>query len=233
MTLQEAVLKINKELFENLYHDVNLTSDDIAQKLGISKTLYSKLVNYWHLQKSSEEISARKKLATKKCNYRESCAKRAITNQERYGCTNPRIVLHPESYSYSYYKSENFRKKIIFQNIKFDSSWEFYYYIYVLDNNKSITRYSGSGLDYTDNAGKRHKYFPDFVVNNELVEIKGAQFLDSNLSLIDPYGSDPSAKDNCMRINNVRLVSPISMKYIITIVEQKYGKDYYKKFINK
>lgn len=103
----------------------------------------------------------------------------------------------------------------------------------MLDNNKSITRYSGSGLDYTDNAGKRHKYFPDFVVDNELVEIKGAQFLDSNLSLIDPYGSDPSAKDNCMRINNVRLVSPISMKYIITIVEQKYGKDYYKKFINK
>ncbi len=103
------------------------------------------------------------------------------------------------------------------------------------DLHKSIIRYTGKGLDYLDENKIPHKYFPDFVVENELIEIKGPQFLDENLNLVDPYGNNikAKAKNNCMKKYNVRVVLPISMQYIVQIIEQKYGKDYYKSFINQ
>ena len=230
----KALEEISEEELSNLYHNPYLSTKEKASRLGISESIYYKLLKYYKLSKTPEEVSYEKQLAAKKINQEDSNTKRINTNFTKYGVGNPRVLLHPESYSYSYYKTDTFRKKIEFEGFKFDSSWELYYFIYMRDIGTPVVRYTGLGLDYCDMNGIPHKYFPDFVLNGELIEIKGPQFLDKNLNLIDPYGNDykTNAKAKCMLANNVRLVLPISMQYIIQIIEQKYGKDYYKSFIN-
>lgn len=52
-----------------------------------------------------------------------------------------------------------------------DSQWELAFIVYCLDNNISIKR-NQTGYKYLF-EGKEHKYFPDFIINNELYEIKG------------------------------------------------------------
>lgn len=230
----KALGEISEEELSNLYHNPYLSTKEKVFQLGISESIYYKLIKYYKLSKTPTEIRYEKQLAASKVDYSKSCTKRTKVNFIKYGVGNPRVLLHPESYSYSYYKTDTFRKKIEFETIKFDSSWELYYFIYMRDIGTPVARYTGTGLDYIDAKGIPHKYFPDFVLNEELIEIKGPQFLDKNLNLVDPYGNNykSGAKTKCMLDNNVRLVLPISMQYIIQIVEQKYGKEYYKSFIN-
>lgn len=52
-----------------------------------------------------------------------------------------------------------------------DSTWELVYIIYCLDHNINIKR-NKQAFEYEYN-NKLHKYLPDFIVNNTLIEIKG------------------------------------------------------------
>jgi len=52
-----------------------------------------------------------------------------------------------------------------------DSSWELAYLVYHLDHGIEIKRNS-KGFVYTY-YGKKHRFYPDFIVNGEYVEIKG------------------------------------------------------------
>jgi len=52
-----------------------------------------------------------------------------------------------------------------------DSSWELAFVIYNLDFNNKIER-NDKFFDYIY-EGKNYKYYPDFILNNEYVEIKG------------------------------------------------------------
>jgi len=86
---------------------------------------------------------------------------------DRYG------TLHPSFY-YNYY------------GIYFDSSWELAVWIYCIDNNIPIIRcpitlrYIGPNKEY-------HYYIPDFMINGQLVEIKGNQFVKSDGTHYFPY----------------------------------------------
>ena len=53
-----------------------------------------------------------------------------------------------------------------------DSTYELVYIIYCLDHNITIKRNTSIYFEYVHD-GRVHKYFPDFIVNNEFVEIKG------------------------------------------------------------
>ncbi len=118
----KALETISKTDLENVYHNPNLSTKEKVKLLGISESIYYKLTKYYDLSRTSEEISFGKRQAAKKTDYSISCMKRSITNKSKYGVSNPRILLHPESYSYSYYKTTTFRKKIEFEGFKFDSS---------------------------------------------------------------------------------------------------------------
>lgn len=92
------------------------------------------------------------------------------TNLERYGVEYP-------------LQNETIRKKVIktkgykIDNIFLDSSWELIYYFYnkyILGNN--IHR-AEDGIEYYDSFGKCHYYFPDFIINDNIYEIKGDHLL--------------------------------------------------------
>lgn len=71
------------------------------------------------------------------------------------------------------YNLNGHRKSIkgYYKGIYCDSTYELAYLIYCLDHNIDIKRCEET-FEYEYN-GKKHKYHPDFVVNGEIVEIKG------------------------------------------------------------
>lgn len=55
--------------------------------------------------------------------------------------------------------------------IKYDSSWELAYIIFHKEHHINIARYNGYRTYFYN--GKQYKYYPDFVVGNKIIEIKG------------------------------------------------------------
>lgn len=67
--------------------------------------------------------------------------------------------------------THKYYKKGLFDGIQCDSSWELAFLIYCKDHNIVVER-NIKPLYYIF-EGKQCKFYPDFIVNNELVEIKG------------------------------------------------------------
>ena len=93
-----------------------------------------------------------------------------------------------------------------------DSSWELAYVIYCLDHNIKIQR-NTEKREYIWND-KYRTYIPDFVVENQLVEIKG--YLSPQWEAKLRYNPD------------VTVLYEKDLKHVFDYVIQNYGKDYIK-----
>ena len=83
--------------------------------------------------------------------------------------------------------------KYLYQNNRFDSSWELAVWIWAKDNGKEIER-EPVGLTYTFNEIE-HTYFPDFRLSGKLIEIKGSQFFKEG-KMVNPYDHSNKYRDN-------------------------------------
>ena len=136
----------------------------------------------------------------------------------------------------SYSKTDEYRatanSKYSYCGISFDSSWELYLWIYAIDNNIPIER-EPTHFSY-EYMGKEHFYFPDFLYDNELVEVKGGHFFDGN-EMINPYDEEMNdlyeSKHQCMVANSVKILTDIA--FAKDYVEKKYTSDFVKLFGNK
>ena len=149
----------------------------------------------------------------------------ALQNTE---CQDKRQSTCLEKYGQLHFQGSHYR----FNDISFDSSWELAYYIYMKDHNMNIIR--ESKILYYSYNGITYRYYPDFIVDNNLIEIKGDQFFDENDNLIDPFGGkDPGllrAKYECMKANNVIIIRQADLKPIFEYIHDKYGLGYLKTF---
>lgn len=105
----------------------------------------------------------------------------------------------------------------------FDSSWELAYYFYLKNENIDF-EYHTKFFEYLDSKNNIHKYFPDFVVNGEIVEIKGNQFLDKDGKLKDLNPEKQyiaEAKQKCMDRNNVVVISNDEIKFYLRYCKEK------------
>lgn len=98
-----------------------------------------------------------------------------------------------------------------YKGYKCDSSYELVYIIYCLDNNMSIERNSES-FNY-EFGGKIRKFYPDFVVNGEYVEIKN-------------YKSDITNAKLKYFPHNITILYKEEIQFYIKYVIEKYGKNY-------
>lgn len=114
------------------------------------------------------------------------------------------------------------RKKYTYNGLNFDSSWEIAYFIWLTDNNIPF-EYHPEPLKYYWNE-KTHYYFPDFKVNNELIEIKGLNWLKKLLE----KGTVQEAKYKCMQDNNVKLITDVTL--YMEYIRDKFGTI---KYLNK
>jgi len=98
------------------------------------------------------------------------------------------------------------------------SSWELAWVIYQLDHNISFTR-NTKGFTYNF-KGKTKKYYPDFIVNGEYIEIKNYVTEQVNEKIKQfPY--------------KLKMLYKNDLTDVFKYVEDKYGKDFIKLYENK
>ena len=160
------------------------------------------------------------------------------TKTNKYG--NPKYVNRDKA-NQTFYEKYNMslteymckqHKKYFYDGKYFDSSWELCYYIYLTENKINFVYPANVKLTYLDSRGIAHAYYPDFVVDGKLVEIKGNQFIDEDGSLTLPYRYDSwtdeeyeiakdiyKSKYKCMIDNNVTILSNVELNEILSSVK--------------
>ena len=101
-------------------------------------------------------------------------------------------------------------KKGYYKGIFCDSSWELAYVVYNIDNNINIKR-CNEKRKYIYNR-EEHIYIPDFIVDSEIVEIKGynTEIWQAKLK----YNPD------------IKVLYESDMKFYIDYVVERYGKNW-------
>ena len=143
------------------------------------------------------------------------------TCKERFGYENP---MQSTEFNAST------KKKYLFEGIYFDSNWEIILYRFLKEHNIKF-KYHDENISYTFFYDITRTYIPDFIINGEIVEIKGPHFF-QRWKMICPwrYKNDTpdkiewrnglfEAKHQCMIKNNVKIITDI-FEYI---EELKYG----------
>lgn len=165
--------------------------------------------------------------------------KREKTNIKKYGFKTP---LQNQEIRYKIIKTniEKYgvpnvsNRRYKYDGIIFDSSWELAYWIYCKDNGFNISRESLE-LRYIDENNIERSYYPDFKVNDQLVEIKGNQFIDEFGNLTTFKGKTLKKilknKQKCMSENNVKLILNDDIKPYLNYVNTTYGNQYMRLFI--
>lgn len=99
-----------------------------------------------------------------------------------------------------------------YKGIHYDSSWELAYIIYNLDHNIEISR-CNEFRTYIDNNGDEKHYLPDFVVNNDIIEIKG--YFSDDAKLKQKYNPD------------IKVLLYNDIKFYLDYTKEKYGNDFW------
>ena len=128
------------------------------------------------------------------------------------------------------------QKRYTYDNINFDSLPELAIYIYCKDKNIEFT-YQPSIVFYYEHNGIKHAYEPDFLLEGQLVEVKGDQFFKEDGTMQNPFDHAQDAlyeaKHQCMLANNVKIWTYDIYSIYVKYIEPTYGKDYLKQFKNK
>lgn len=98
-----------------------------------------------------------------------------------------------------------------YNNIYFDSSWELAYYIYCIEHNINIERCKE--IRYYIYDEKQYKYYPDFIVNGEIIEIKG-------------YITD-KVKYKIEQNPDIKVLYYKDIEYCILYCKEKYGDKFW------
>lgn len=123
------------------------------------------------------------------------------------------------------------KRGLIYNEIYFDSSWELAYYIWLKDNNIKFTYQPKISFSYKDINGIDRQIFPDFLVEDKLIEIKGNQFFNKNDEPYDLYKkSFWWEKYSCLIKNNIYIMREKEAFSYVKYVNEKYGKNFLSSF---
>ena len=100
-----------------------------------------------------------------------------------------------------------------YQGIPCDSSWELAFLVYHIDNNIKIERCKEKFTYTIDNV--QHYYYPDFIVNNVIYEIKG-RILEADLSKFEQFPKNRTLK----------ILFQKDIKFYLSYCKNKYGKNF-------
>ena len=234
--LEKTIEKTRKTNLEKYGVECTLSDKNIWQKtLDTKRQLYGE-----HLEQFVVKSKQTKYTRYGNANYVNS-EKAVETKRQKYGASaffNSEKTKQTclERYGVEYFiNSDEFRKSCTreyqYKNMYFDSSWELYVWVYCELKNIPIKR-EPTALTYIFNE-KEHKYYPDFEINNKLVEVKGDYFFE-NGKMICPFdrSSDDiyNAKYLCGLANNVEFWTSSKLLPIIEYVDNIYTKNFIKLF---
>lgn len=124
------------------------------------------------------------------------------------------------------------RQRYKYENATFDSSWELALFIKLSDEGVAFKYQPDTFFEYTF-EDKVFRYFPDFQIGDQWVEIKGDQFFEGD-KMINPFDRSQDAlyeaKHQCMLQNNVQIWRRNEMKNVLNYIKLRYGKRYLMRF---
>ena len=239
------------EFYENYLKNGNA---ELCKIYNISLNVMYRLIKFFNLKFTAEQLHKRNAIASEqqifklygvKNNFqrKEVREKQKQTNLKRYGAENP-------------FQVEQFKEKIRQTNLRlhgveyptqsniihgklqtiynyktyvFDSLPELAVWIYAEDHNINIVR-EPCKIPYVF-EGVTHYYFPDFLYNGKLLEVKGDQFFDDSTGkMICRYDHSRDAiyeaKHQCMLKNNVTIWRPAQYKFALDYLLETYTLNY-------
>ena len=216
--------KRNKTHKENTGYDL-WNDPDVIAKRNDTRSKH----DYTEAYKTANE----KKLVKygNKCNYE----KVKETIKTKYGVENPFQSKEIMNACWTRYKErtgydipahnpeviKKAKQRYVYDNQNFDSSWELAYYIWLKDHDVDFVFHPNISFSYYTADGKEHKYFPDFKVKNEYVEIKGDHLLSEEWTT--------NEKLECIRTHG-KILCSTEIQPVLNYILLKYGKNYLKQF---
>ena len=206
-------------------------SDEIKQKM--SKTIAR------HTEEQVRQATAKSK-ATRQLRYgayfsKEKIEKTERTLIEKYGSLEKAYSERAKKVTQTLLEryGQNYpiqsHKKYAFDGLLFDSSWELSLYIWLKDCGIEF-EYHPKSLEYVGDDGKTHLYYPDFLINGKIVEIKGDHFFNEKGEPFDKYTKKSwKKKYDFILENGGSILRFEDMKQYIEYVHQFYGKNFLKK----
>lgn len=148
-------------------------------------------------------------------------------NIEKYGVSNTMQIPEVQEKS-----MQNRKQHYLRDGISFDSKWELAYWIYVTEYLHGDIKRCDICFKYNvDNI--THKYYPDFIYNGKILEMKGDHFYkDRNREneAINPFDRSKDkqfeAKRKCAIENDVEFISTEEIEKALNFVKEKYGNGY-------
>ena len=125
------------------------------------------------------------------------------------------------------------KSKYFYEDRWFSSAPELAFYIFLKDSGKTFEYQPEVTIKYIFN-NEQHQYWPDFLVDGQMIELKGNQFLKEDGTWQNPYDHSLDAlyeaKHQCCIANNVKILYYKNYKKYLDYVKDKYGKDYLRQF---
>lgn len=238
----------SKETKKNKYNDENFNNrtkayETMNKKYGMHSSKDQSVekkradtckLKYHGASPISDPIIRKKAENTKIKKYgnKNNINKAKETWTKKYGVDNP---MKDKNVVEKALESKHFeilkKRGLIYNNIYFDSSWELAYYIWLKDHNISFEYQPQSPIEYIDEKGINRLYFPDFLVKNRFIEIKGNQFFNEKGEPYNLYKKEYWwNKYNVLIENNIYIMKEDEAFTYVKYVNNKYGKNYLKSF---
>lgn len=187
-SVKEKVKKTNLEKYGTEYY---LSSNDCKEK-----TKETSIKKYGCESPNSANIVKKHK--------KESCI-------SRYGVDNPNKLQNVRNKVTSTCLSRYGRiwnvYKYYYDGLRFDSSWEVKLYIFLRDNNYNFVFHPTDKIREYYVGGQKHYYEPDFLIDNELYEVKGSHFFNENGELINIYKDKEIMLEKQKAMENVHVLT--------------------------
>ena len=173
-----------------------------------------------NLQKYGDEVFSKSTIGRKKLSdaSKASATKRRETCELLYGVPAATLI-------------DGCKKRYTYDGMQFDSKWELAVWIYYTELGHNISRATQPLLYIHNNV--EHNYYPDFIIDGELIEVKGPHFFE-NGKMVNPFDRSQdelyNAKYQCALLNNVKFITDATL--YLNYVNDKYTKDYLKLFKN-
>lgn len=210
-----ALRKKNQEAIKNLYKNGKLNQQEIQKhrtkesliRQGWNKGLTKYTSN--SLKERGEKLSQRYKNGELKPSWKGRTHTVEEIDKIVTGMTHFRIGKNLKGFKHGWYKG-----------YWCDSSWELAFVMYNIDHNIEFKR-NIEGFTYVNNA-KTKRYYPDFIVNETYIEIKGYKNAASDLKI----NSFPKDK-------KLIILYRKEMKKYLDYAKETYGKEFWTLLENK
>ena len=212
----------------------NKIKETVLQRYDVENVMqldFVKEVHSWSNKTAEQQQNQiQKRLDTMRARFgKQMSEKLRKTKELRYGNSNYCNVEKALDTKMQRYGTLSLLRHFIFDNEAFDSKPELAFWIYCKEHNIDIHRNHTDFFVFTA-QGKEHRYYPDFMIGSDFIEIKSDHFVKDDSTWQNPFDHSQDkifeAKHQCALQNGVKIYYSADYQKYVDYVENKYSKDF-------